>query len=90
MSNKKVILSGTFNGGWLIQFESLKKNERKFFCSPINPHTPEFFAKLSDAINYAEDKGFIVQDVCHHHTIDPSWQMDEKMTQKLLNIRGSL
>lgn len=82
-----VVIVGTFNKKWLLQFQNRKKYEREFFRDILGGYNPEVFENLEEAFWTANHYELKVADIRLHHCYSVHPEIDENMQEKINNMR---
>lgn len=82
-----VVVLGTFNKKWLIQFQNRKKHDREFVSDILSYNTPSAFENLEEVFEYAEHHNLKIVDVRIHRSYLTHVDIEESMKEKIENMR---
>jgi hypothetical protein len=83
-----VVIVGTFNKKWLIQFQNRKKHQREFLRDLLS-FGEVVFDTLQEAMEIAEGYKLQVVDVKLHPCYKQHEQVDSEMQDKIAKMRAN-
>lgn len=82
-----VVILGTFNKQWCIQFQNRKKHDREFLRDVLGDCNPAVFRDLEDAFWAIDHYQLKLVDIKLHHCYSTHPEIDEKMQERISGIR---
>jgi len=82
-----VVVLGTFNKQWCIQFQNRKKHDREFLRDILGGYNPAVFQNLDEAFWAIEHHQLKLVDIRLHHCYSKHPEIDEEMQEKIENMR---
>lgn len=82
-----VVIVGTFNKKWCIQFQNRKKYQREFLRDILGDCNPAVFRDLEEAFWAIEHYELKLVDIRLHHCYSKHSEIDEIMQEKINNMR---